>query len=408
MGGHGGAALGAHAATAPASKRVQILVWTAVCFVFGCGAILIPSFLLETPCNTPPPPSLSASGYRVYFRAPFFVTGLLFVAHLLVLGVEWWKQSRAAAHDSDALDSRRKGDAERSFVGAAPSVVSVNPLAVTMDKADDAIGGPAASGYVAKSLASHAVGSASGQYSKQAAPGRCCTSAAVLRLLRRCVRVGPSALLHLMSRLLITFSYIYITSSTLSGLRGSIILFTAVLSWLSQTRDSPGTSWKQWACVALCTVGAAMVGVGAELETAYWPASYSTSYTRSTALGALTKSQYTGVGITMALGGFFLFSLQLIEEEKLEHLHFTIYEVIGYQGLWGLSIIGLSLGALQALYDYEVLVESAANPLDYPSNIGLCLATTPFLVWLSVAYLVVCFVFYIALFKCVRCVGRLC
>jgi hypothetical protein len=195
---------------------------------------------------------------------------------------------------------------------------------------------------------------------------------------------------------------VYISAAVLAGLRGAFILFTAGLSsWLG-LKDRP-QSRAEWACIAASAAGALLVGAGSALQAAYAPGGGGGGGEGGGGGGGAAA---VAVGAAASLVGYALAAGQVALEQLLldptarpgkaaaaatataeapPKVSFTKWQILGVEGLYGLALCGGLMGALQAAHAARGGGQSAL-PLDVPSRTLCCLATTPAVPALSVAY----------------------
>jgi uncharacterized membrane protein len=126
-------------------------------------------------------------------------------------------------------------------------------------------------------------------------------------------------------------SYAAIAASTVQMIRGSLVLFTCVLSELFLAKRHER---HQYLGVALVTVGLLTV------------ASHSVLHGQTQSTFAIPS----WVGVALALSGELCLALKIVLEEK----YFSSYtmaplQMVGYEGMWGIGMLVFVLAALQSL-----------------------------------------------------------
>jgi hypothetical protein len=194
--------------------------------------------------------------------------------------------------------------------------------------------------------------------------------------------------------LLQLFALAFIPAAVLAGLRGAFILFTALLSYRLGLKDAP-KSQREWLWIWVSAGGALLVGAASALQagvpgyTAWAGAEGATGSDDSIAGGSVGTML---IGIALCVGGYAAASAQVaIEQRFLDSFAFSRWQVLGGEGLWGAVTVVAALGAIQGVADADPGAlpppgSAAAGVLDVPSRTACCLAHSPTLIALSLAY----------------------
>ena len=182
--------------------------------------------------------------------------------------------------------------------------------------------------------------------------------------------------LNTLSVLLQLLSLLWIPAAALAGMRGFLLLFTAMLSKAMALPDAPA-SIREWACIFVSAFGAVLVGAASWLDARFYPVAGSED-----AASASPSSSTVGLGLATATLGYTFAALQVATEQRLIGAGtYTKWQIMGVEGLWGLSLCA-ALGGTLALAGPDV---SAAR-MEVPSHTLCCLQHSPSLSGLSVAY----------------------
>lgn len=215
----------------------------------------------------------------------------------------------------------------------------------------------------------------------------------ISQALRRYSLLLIPGVFNVLGTLLQLASLLFIPAAVLAGLRGAFILFTAVLSSALDLSDQPRTK-TEWACIAGAALGAALVGAASALQTAYAPwADGSSSGTEGGSSSLPSGITAVLIGLGLSLAGYAVASGQVAYESialdagRLKRMGlgpvFTRWEVLGVEGLFGVCIVGVILGVLQAV---QSTASATATLIDDPAHTFCCLQHSPGMIALSVAY----------------------
>lgn len=167
---------------------------------------------------------------------------------------------------------------------------------------------------------------------------------------------------------------LYIPAAVLAGMRGVMILLTAVFSRVLRLRDAPRTR-KEWSSVVIAASGAAAVGIAAALQAQHYPETVT-----SDATAGSTASSSMLIGIALCALGYTFASIQVATEAVLlDRYQLTRWTVLGVEGVWGVFMVAIIMAILQ----YGA---GDGNPLEVPSHTLCCLQNNPSLSGYSVAY----------------------
>jgi hypothetical protein len=169
---------------------------------------------------------------------------------------------------------------------------------------------------------------------------------------------------------------LYIPAAVLAGMRGVLILLTALFSTRLGLADAP-KGGREWVLVALSAVGAAAVG-GAAVGSGDGDSSPSSSPSSSSLGPSLGASASTAVGLALCTLGYTLASAQVAIEARTLDSGISRWAVLGVEGIYGVVIVILLM----------VLVEFGfpGNGLEVPSHTLCCVNHSPAMVGLSVGY----------------------
>lgn len=228
--------------------------------------------------------------------------------------------------------------------------------------------------------------------------------------------------------LLQILSLIFISAASLAGMRGALILFTAIISWRLYLKDSPGSQWLEWACIVATAVGAVAVGGADLLAARFYPDDGG-----DTSNGG--SAAQVAVGLLLAVGGNACAAFQFgVEQVLMERkpARYTKWRLLGTEGAWGLLLCIVALAALgsrtaagptssaameldvapaRGLSSPRLSIDGAGDdgggtgngwpviPLDDPGRIFGCLAHTPATLALAFSYVASSFAFNAALLQ---------
>jgi len=185
-------------------------------------------------------------------------------------------------------------------------------------------------------------------------------------------RLLPPAVVSLIAATAQLFSLEHISGAVLAGLRGGLILFTAVAGAVIGLPDAPKTAWT-WSMAAGSGAAAALIAVAAALNAA----------------GA------SAVGVVVCLGAYAAVAVQFVLEQRLVKgakalpagvSPFTPGQILAAEG--GLSIIVSLPVWVGVAVAFSRNTDTAASwPLDDPTHVACCFTQRPVpLVALSLAY----------------------
>eukprot|EP00727_Mastigamoeba_balamuthi_P010867 m51a1_g6402 hypothetical protein (411) ;mRNA; r:232769-234508 len=127
---------------------------------------------------------------------------------------------------------------------------------------------------------------------------------------------------------------LYCTASVWQMLRGSIIVFTGVLSYVFLKRKM--LPYK-WVAITITVCGLVLVGLSGMLASAE-PVDHSGSSSSSEEAQAASDSSYwqTAIGISLILAGQLVGAVQMVVEEMfLKNKNFAPLHIVGMEGIYG-------------------------------------------------------------------------
>jgi len=158
---------------------------------------------------------------------------------------------------------------------------------------------------------------------------------------------------------------LYISASIWQMLRGSMIIFSTVISIVALGRSVLAF---QWVGVMLCVIGICLVGVSNTLNARATGAAHADSGTSS---GGQDEALF---GMALVLFGQVVQASQVVAEEKLlKDVKLPALQIVGYEGIWGLIemllvvfplcylLSGTDNGHFEDTADTVVMLENSAD-----------------------------------------------
>lgn len=205
-------------------------------------------------------------------------------------------------------------------------------------------------------------------------------------LLRWYAPLVAPALLDLMATVLQIAAVLFISAAVNATMRGTLLLLTAASSRMLGIRDG-AASGREWLGMTISTVGVAMVGAAAILNTdaatAGGGGGDGSSIGASSAGGSgLTGAASAAVGIALSLSSNVVQAVQVVYETKyLESRRYVPNEVNGVEGTIGV-VVGV---AALVLFQWSGIPGNDGGKVEDTAQTFCCLRTTPALSWLTAA-----------------------
>jgi hypothetical protein len=171
-----------------------------------------------------------------------------------------------------------------------------------------------------------------------------------------------------------------IPAAVLAGMRGLLILFTALLSARLSLADAPKGP-AEWGLTLLAAAGAAAVGGAAVGGAAAAAATDGAATTTAATAASSPSTSSTLVGLGLCALGYTLASAQVaVEAVLLSDKGIPKWGILGVEGAVGAALLAAAMGLVQAA------VPPDANALEVPAHTACCLSSDPPLVAFAVAY----------------------
>jgi hypothetical protein len=192
-------------------------------------------------------------------------------------------------------------------------------------------------------------------------------------------RLAAPALVFLVATTAQLYALESISGAVLAGLRGGMVLFTAVAAAAAGLPEAPKSTWA-WCMATGSGAAAALIAIAAGLNS-----------------GSAASGGAAAVGVTVSLCAYGAVAVQFVLEQRLVKgvgalppgvTPFTPGQVLAAEG--GASLVASVLVwiALAAAFAQQPATTAAMWPLDVPSHVACCLRARPAtLAGLSLAYL---------------------
>ena len=191
------------------------------------------------------------------------------------------------------------------------------------------------------------------------------SSASSSKKLQDFMAVALPSVLDLLSSGLNFMGLLYINASVWQMLRGSMIIFSALLSIMFLKREMMPF---HWVGIGMCVVGISCVGASSVLG------SEATASADADASSAADSSAAT-IGVLLVMIAQVIQAGQIVAEERLlKHVNLPGTLIVGYEGVWGAAIMAVVVFPLLAIlpgsdtggvqentFDTLVMIENNSN-----------------------------------------------
>ncbi|KAH0786431.1 Integral membrane protein [Histomonas meleagridis] len=171
--------------------------------------------------------------------------------------------------------------------------------------------------------------------------------------------IAIPAAFDLFASTLMTFGLIYINVSIFQMLRGSMVIFSAIISILFLKRKIPGY---RWFSICITIVALVMIGVAGMFVPAV--TSSSSESTETTEYSATQKL----LGAVLVVLSQLVQAAQIVTEEYvLQDVNMPALEIVGWEGIWGLVlmiVVGFPFALIVPGNDPSPLGKSLENFID--------------------------------------------